>query len=287
MKKTLFFSALVVLTAGLIFAGCKKDDKDEPSLDPHAAAIAGQYFWGYGEEGNVTNGGSNYCELAVDNSGLKAVLSAEGEAPLTLEFTFDKDGAVTVSTKDHDLFGKAKDIAVEVSEDGKTIKISGTSEYKEPRDRSGKYTLVLKQQSESMITTWEQKVMGKSFQATWDGKSGLRSQTRQIHGGADMMDLVFDKSEHTALLSTAGECPMTINWSVDQWNNFTLVPVDRTWKLGDGMKDGLIADETYYDESDYPIYASKYYGDFDYGYITIDGAFRIYFEMVEAGIVFK
>lgn len=258
MKKILFFGTMFMMSIALIFTGCKKDD-DEP-MNKYAQKIAAKYFWGYAEEGYLTNGDNNYCELEVLSDGMSAVLSAEGEAPMTLKFTFDDKGNITVSGTDNAFFGKVNDLKVEVSESGDKVTISGTSNFTD-RGREGDYVLVLKLEDGPQSAYYEKCVMGKTFEANWDNLAIIEIERA---GEADMMDLVFDKKEHTLVLTTAGECPMTINWKVDSWNNFTLEPVNRTWKVGDPLVDGL-SEDAWWDPSK-PAF--DYYGKVDEGWYS-------------------
>ena len=212
---------MLVMGIVLVFIGCN-NDKDEPTKgEKLASKIAGNFYWGYGEEGLVSNASDNYFELSVNESGETAVLTGEGEVPLTLNFTFDKNGDVTVSAKKHDLWGTIS--GVEINDDGSEIRISGTSECTD-RNREGDYVIVLKKQNGSRSEYWASQVRGNTY--VWTNP--------EIYGflGEESI-LVFDDN-NKVLLTSAGECPMTINWTVDAWNNFDMHGENVLWTRENG-----------------------------------------------------
>ena len=286
MKKTLFFSALVVLMSGLVFAGCNKDkDKDEPStseepsLDPskepaneYARKIAGHFYWG--DANNNSEGWSaHWGELAVSADGLQAVLTAQGEVPLVLDLEFDKDGNITLSGTDNEFFGKIEDLEMEVSDSGDKVIIRGKTDFyciDGYSWRIGDYVFELDLQPRAQGETYIDLVAGNTFVADHSFYNGLRQGF--FYNGASEMRLVFSNDRKTALLTTAGECPMTINYTVDAWDNFTMkgVDVNEAWTVGNGLTGYWL------DNSD-RLTPAMYYGEIDEAWIT--GFGNNYFHM--------
>lgn len=259
-----------MMCIALVIVGCKKDDKDDPAPSGKAALIAGHFYWGYGEEGNVSNGSSNYFQLEVLADGKSAVLTGEGEAPLAIAFAFDKDDNVTATANKHALWGTIK--GVEINEAGTEIRISGTSEYNDGRDRSGDYVIVLKKQAKSQEEMWAEMVRGCTYLLTWQeaDEQGESLQDKGF-GNADEVRLVFD-DKNSAVLTTAGECPMTITWKVDAWNNWDLQPKDAAWTRANG---GLKGDAIWASDG---LTAFEYYGELQIGYINWKGNFYLKFK---------
>ncbi len=258
MKKTLFFSALVVLTAGLIFAGCKKDDKDEPDsskpANEFAAKIAGHFYWGYDYWGGLTRGYHNYCGLDISANGLQAVLTAEGEAPLVLDIEFDENGNITLSGTDNIFFGKVKDLEMKVSDSGDKVTIYGKSNFDEFSIGSGsyyEYRLELDLQPKSQAEQCIDIVNGKTFVAEYKDLGGYREG---FYNSADEMKIVFNSDRKTALLTTAGECPMNFNYIADNYGTLTITGINTNtaWTVGNGLtgdwlgNDDLLTPAEYY-----------------------------------------
>ena len=280
---------MLLMSFALVITGCKKDsDKDDPSSDPtedpsgnptsdpsgdpsgnpsgdpsgdpsiHPSInlrelVMGNYYWGYGEEGNVSNGTNNYFELSVAEDGKSAVLTGEGELPIGIIFKYDKYGyleSFVVGT--HELYGTIK--KVQISDDGTKISISGTSTMSR---RSGDYVIVLNKQTRSHTEMMQDLYKNKTFTA----------HQEEPFSANGLLKMTFS-SATSAILTHAGECPMEIDVAVDAWGNFDFYCYNKYWTVANGGLTGSFWDDGY---------AHDWYGNGNRtdlsGYVTQNGQY--------------
>jgi hypothetical protein len=203
-KKFILFSVLAMVCAGLIFAGCKKDnDKDDPNpsetsdLTPEEddvakieAALAGNYFYSSSVQ-NLGMGGFGDLEMFFSKEGKKVTLSSRNETPWTISWQVNKDREITFKASSADpnkLYGTLQG---EINKSGSTVSIWG-------KDANGtSYEIELKKASGSLSSRILNEISGRGFTAkgAWNNQDG-----------SDMTLNVISGQSGQAYVMHAGEC---------------------------------------------------------------------------------
>lgn len=228
MKKNfILFSVLAMVCAGLIFAGCKKDnDKDDPDpstetsdLTPEEddvakieALLAGNYFYSSSVQ-NLGQGGLGDLEMFFSKEGKKVTLSSRNETPWTISWQVNKDREITFKASSADpnkLYGTLQG---DINKSGSIVSIWG-------KDANGtSYEIELKKATGSLSSRILNEISGRGFTA----KGAWNNQDE-----SDMTINVISGQAGTAYVMHAGECRYNVtlklndifvqNVDDEQWN---------------------------------------------------------------------